>query len=232
MIPVADTISYQITDLVHVVVSYGEDENNLTPIDEFDYSVQTYCENMISKNPSNAKLVAVCTATLDYGAYSQIQFNYKTENLANANYTAGAETISAIQIPDTYDITIVSGMCTGIAGSGRSINLLSATEIRFTFRPENVSTLDNYTFTVNGEPATATVNGNKFMVKVTGVKAPRLDTQYTVVITNTTDGSSMTATYSVLAYAYNMQSNSNANVSNMCKALYRYFDTAKKYFLA
>ena len=232
VIPVADTISYQITDLVHVVVSYGVDENNLTPIDEFDYSVQTYCENMISLHPSDAKLVAVCTATLDYGAYSQIQFNYKTENLANANYTAGAETISAIQIPDTYGITSISGTCTGIAGSGRSINLLSATEIRFTFRPENVSTLDNYTFTVNGEPATATVNGNKFMVKVTGVKAPLLDTQYTVVITNTTDGTSMTATYSVLAYAYNMQSNSNANVSNMCKALYRYFDTAKKYFLA
>ena len=232
VIPVADTISYQITDLVHVVVSYGVDENNLTPIDEFDYSVQTYCENMISLHPSDAKLVAVCTATLDYGAYSQIQFNYKTENLANANYTAGAETISAIQIPDTYGITSISGTCTGIAGSGRSINLLSATEIRFTFRPENVSTLDNYTFTVNGESATATVNGNKFMVKVTGVKAPLLDTQYTVVITNTTDGTSMTATYSVLAYAYNMQSNSNANVSNMCKALYRYFDTAKKYFLA
>ncbi len=230
VIPVADTISYQITDLVHVVVSYGADENNLTVIDEFDYSVQMYCENMIRNNPSNAKLVAVCTATLDYGAYSQKQFNYKIGNLANANYTAGADTVSATVVPNSFNITNVTGSCTGITATAKSINLLSATEIRFKFTPADINTLSSYSFTVNGQPATAKVDSGKFMVTVQGVKAPELDTAYTVVITNNDDSTSISVTYSVIAYAYNMYTSSNENVANMCKALYRYFDAAKSFF--
>ena len=83
---------------------------------------------------------------------------------------------------------------------------------------------------MNGQPATAKVDSGKFMVTVQGVKAPELDTAYTVVITNNDDSTSISVTYSVIAYAYNMYTSSNENVANMCKALYRYFDAAKSFF--
>ena len=230
VVPVAYPTTKEMVDAVHICVSLDGGEGNSEVIEEFDYSVQTYCENMIVKNPNNANLVALCTATLDYGAYSQKQFNYKTNNLANANYTAGEDTIRDTVIHDQYDVTSVTGACTGIKSSGRSVNLITATELRFKFTPESGFTLGQFSFKVNGEAAEAVMDAGKFMVAVGGIGAPDLNDTYTVVITNKDDNTTMTVKYSALSYACRMQNNSSETVAMMCKALYLYYVAAKAYF--
>lgn len=59
-----------------------------TPVGEAEaYSVMAYCDAAISyfgQNEAYASLINLMKAMLNYGAYSQIQFDYSTDNLANA----------------------------------------------------------------------------------------------------------------------------------------------------
>ena len=227
---VASAAAAQMTDIVHVVFSYVEKPDEPTVLGEFDYSVRQYCETMITNPKSDEALIALCTATLDYGAYAQQNFQYKIDDLANANYSAGEDLIAAVKIPESYNISAKAGACTGISGVGRTANLLSATELRIRFKPDAGSAIGNYSFTVNDTPVQATEEGGRYVVKITGIAAPRLDTGFTVTVTNNNDNSTMTVIYSATAYAYSTHTTGGVP-SLMAKALFRYFVTAKAYFI-
>ena len=52
---------------------------------EYTYSVRQYCEFILKTDSFDAKAKAVTANLLNYAAYSQIQFNHNTGNLANAS---------------------------------------------------------------------------------------------------------------------------------------------------
>ena len=225
---VAAALAPQIIDKVHITFSYVENQHNPIIISEFDYSVQQYCENMIQK-AANDKLTALCKATLDYGAYAQKAFNYKTDNLANINYSAGASLIENTVIGETYNKSQTIDTCTGIISTGKTLNLQSATELRIKFRPVDINTFSDYTFSVDGHPVTAVVEDGRFVVKIPEIKAPDLDHEYEVAITHK-DGSSMRVVYSPMAYCYNMQKSGDNATALLTKAFYLYHIAAKNYF--
>ncbi len=57
------------------------------------------------KNNEYAKAYALVEAMVNYGAYSQIYFDYNTEFLANAGRTDNVSTVTAENVNKPYDKT-------------------------------------------------------------------------------------------------------------------------------
>jgi len=213
----------ELADEVYIRVSYND-----TIIKEITYSPQIYCERQITKN-ADAKLVSLCYALLEYGAYAQTRFDYNTGDLANANYNIDA--VPATEVDAEYNVAYGSGTATGIVSAGASLTLESATQINFYFNHDSGYNASNYTISVkdaNGAAVAAenyTVEdlGSQFAVRVKGIAAKNLDEAYTVTLDE-----SRSVTYSALSYAYRMRNDSTE--SNICKALFNYYLAANAYF--
>jgi hypothetical protein len=224
--PMANAFAFQMTDKIHVTISHLPEN---TVLFDFDYSIQQYCEDMIEDPATSNNLKELCKATLDYGGYSQTHFRYNINDLANANYSAGADVVTGTVIPDTYNIASITGNCTGMTPdlTGRALQVNTATELWFFFKPSEA--YSNYSFKIDGVDAESELYSGVLLVRVRGIKSFELDKSYKVTITHT-DGSSMTVTYSAMAYAYEQQDKTPETNANLCKALYRYFLAAKAYF--
>jgi hypothetical protein len=75
---------YGDTLYLRIYLKTGEDTYVYSPLKE--YSVRAYCDKVF-ENPEKAgeKLVKTCAAMLHYGAAAQKYFDYKTDNLPNAD---------------------------------------------------------------------------------------------------------------------------------------------------
>ena len=73
-----DVASAEMTCLIHVTATVTGDVNTYTD----DYCVRDYCEYII-ENSSDADLIALVKATLDYGATSQTAFDVNVDDLAD-----------------------------------------------------------------------------------------------------------------------------------------------------
>ena len=73
-----DVASAEMTCLIHVTATVTGDVNTYTD----DYCVRDYCEYVI-ENSSDADLIALVKATLDYGATSQTAFEVNVDDLAD-----------------------------------------------------------------------------------------------------------------------------------------------------
>jgi len=96
------------------------------------YSVQEYCEGRIEKS-SNKTLVDTCIALLHYGTAAQHYFDYRLDNLANANIVdehPPVEWNSSILDPvGTYTTDIVKSDL--VKDNGKTISLNDAIAINF-----------------------------------------------------------------------------------------------------
>jgi hypothetical protein len=231
---VAQVYSYQMTLPVSFVVKYDG-----TPIATFTYSVQTYFTNKLSSTDAN--LVALCKAGLDYGANAQLYFNGKSyvnsnnqtvqyqtdsENLANKT-TNPSNTITATQPNSSYPYS-ASGSVVGFAFDSASLILGSETSIKVYFSYSgDVSAL---TFAAACESTSRTVgdvrseSGGLYSVKITGIKSFELNKTFTLTVNG-----NATLTYSPFAYARNKWNNTG-NLGNLCKALVNYGSAANAYF--
>ncbi len=228
VVPVAFVPAKNMIDKVHVVLSYVADPDHPVVIQEQDVSVQDYCDGLILQT-SNAKLIEMLKATLDYGAFAQRQLNYKTATLANATYPDRDAVVRATTVSDSYKIESITGNCTGLGDTvGKSLNMVASTELWIMFKPENVSTIGSYTFTIDGVEVEAEAQNNRFVVKLAGAPSNELDVKHTFVATNKDDGSSMTVEYSTMAFCYEAQSTSQ--FGDLSKAVARYHIAAKAYF--
>ena len=196
------------------------------------YSIQTYCRNKInaarnSTNPSSdtLKLASLSEATLDYGAYAQLYFDYKTNNLANSEgYTAGTKAISEVFIPDIYKPVVVKG--DSVTSVGASLNLTARTEVNVYFYGGNIN--DNATVYTNGGSKdyvtlTKTEQAGKVLVTVGNIPAKYLNDTYTIALGNSS------VTYSPMTYLQKHQ-NDAGDDGLLFKALYRYYQAAEEYF--
>lgn len=193
-----------------------------------DYSVKAYCENAISAysgNASYAKLVNLLKTMLNYGAYSQIMLCHNTDNLANA----GVETDPLPNIT-AADLAAFAhgkeGSEDGIAIQSVSLLLESTTTIRFYFSLDGTRSIDEFSFDIDGETVEPVHHsGNTYYVDKAGVSAKNLDENSCVTV------GGLKAWYNGMSYIRQVLiSSSDADLINVCKALYAYCEAANAYF--
>ena len=224
---VASCAAKQMNDTVNFRVYY----NNALVKEVSNYSIRQYCVNKITAN-SNAELVALCRATLSYGAEAQKYFNYKTDQLADSEYEGLYMGLTNGETSVPANLKVSSSEKKGdITKLTASLNTISKTEINFYVTTTNSSieivsvtkdgiALDNSLYT------SSDVQDGRKLITITGLAATDLDATYELKF-DTNLGTS-TVTYSALSYCYNKQSTNTAGGISL--ALYNYYLKAEAYF--
>ena len=193
-----------------------------------EYSVRTYCENMLAKT-NDAKLITLLSDLLTYGAASQIFDDYKTDSLVNSGLTLTPSTFESVTSTDKA----LSGVAhDDVKWSGVSLRYENTMAMKFTFTAASDLVLK---VTVNGrtteytESDFLTDKNGKSYVYFRGILA----TEYGDVVTasffkgDTQVG--QTVTYSVNSYVYSMQNSSDAALKALVQATYNYGASASAY---
>ena len=187
---------------------------------EFSYTVKTYADYIIA-NSSNANEVALAKAMLNYGAAAQLDFDYNTDDLANAD----------LEAPDYSGVSIdgftsVSGQGTELATFySASLLLKSETTLRFFFT-------GSITATHNGQELEVKERNGLYYVDVVGITAKNLDEDVTITIYDGTNTAEVT--YNPMAYCTVVQSDTTGvadqTMKDLVAALYLYNQAANTYF--
>ena len=161
-------------------------------------------------------------AMLNYGASAQLLLNYKTDALANSILSDADKVLPDVDVSE-YKHT-VSGSEEGIEISGASLLLDYETTLRVYYKLTGDKTIDEYTFTINGEEVTPAEKNGEYYIELKNIAAHKLNTfhQFTV--------GGLTLDYSALSYVNTVLTKSTDEVTiNMVKALYAYNVAAQNY---
>ncbi len=222
-------------EMTEPVSMYLVDKNGETVSNVVDYSVETYCKNKLTS--SDAGLRSLCTALLDYGAYTQKLLGYNTENLANRSLHADGMSpeVEAASVPvECYVQQITDKTGTeGITPKSAALVVEAATIIKIRYMLAAGYDIGEYRFECGGktlQPVKESENADGssvYHVELRGIAAKRMNEAYTIAVTHNGEGT-MAVTYSVLTYAYNKQN--VAETGGFAKALYLYHCAAKEFF--
>ena len=188
------------------------------------YSIKKYAEAKINNENSSEELVTLMKAMLNYGAAAQEFFGYNTENLANAGL-ADADKVLPTVDASAYKHS-VEGSEEGIKAASASLEIASENTIRVYFKLTGDKTIDEYTFTVNGEEVSPVLRNGMYCVEISGIVARDLDEMFAVSV------GGLTVNYSGLSYSNQVLNNANATEEkiNVATALYLYAMAAEDYF--
>jgi len=204
----------QLTDAVNVKFMKGDAVIG----SELNYSVVTYCKNRINNSTDPAE-VALCKALLNYGTASQLLFNYNTDNLANASLSDADKVLKDVDA-SAYKYS-VAGSESGIKAKSATLMLEDVVKVRVYFTLTGNKTIDEYTFTIDGEVVTPQYNDKGWYVETDGIAAKDLEKMFRVQV------GGITVTYGALSYVNSKVNGSNTLESNISKALYAYWQAAE-----
>ena len=200
-----------------------------TVSDEFTYSVTNYANYVLTHADASgtdeqkdfAKAVPMVKAMLNYGAYSQLYFDKNTDNLANADLTNEEKTLGDITI--NISDPVFNSLPDGTTFEGATLSLKSETTLSLYFKSS-----DKLAFACDGYDVEKATSGDYQIARIRGIKAKHIGDTFTLKV-NGTDA----VTYSPLNYCKNViQDNTqNANLKNVAKALYLYWQAANSYFV-
>ncbi|MBQ6274941.1 MAG: hypothetical protein IJK63_12050 [Oscillospiraceae bacterium] len=225
----------QMTEKVELRVYNGEGEQvnlvnhttneNVTETG-YLYSVQDYVEK-VHANSTDAKLIALVDAMLDYGALAQINFNYNTGNIPEVK--ANLDEVTADTLAK-YQEKVTVGTVPGLTYYGTSLVTESTTEINVYFTPDEGSELADFTFKVGTKVYTPVEKDGMWMIKIPNIAAKDLDKSYTVTV-STAEGKVVTVKTCALSYAYKVvNKGTDEALVNLVKGLYLYNQAANAYF--
>jgi hypothetical protein len=177
----------------------------------FTTSVKAYCDAIIADN-SDADLVALATAMLDYGKAASDAFDYNeaafTYDYSNLDLAANAAVL---------DASAANGKFTGFAYIATSVPTL---RVYLNTTEANVVLNDRMAYVDGVAVAPTVVEGtDKVCVDITGIKAEDLDKVFTI------EFNGGTLTLNALAYTMNP-----ANSAEFNKALFNYNKAAEAVF--
>ena len=184
-------------------------------VEEKQISMRTYLEQAKLLYGSNTKLYDMLRATENYMDAASAYFAGKTVNAID-----GLEN----KIAD-YQHTSSGTLPTGVSDVQASLFLQEGTTLRITFKAESLS---GVTCTVGGERvAVRSLANGTYCIEIENISASELGTKYEVKI------GGYTLNFSALSYAnIVVKSNADANLTNLMKALYLYYEAAATYFAA
>ncbi len=190
--------------------------------EEYTYSVKDYAEYIINTPTKyTEKEIALAKAMLNYGAYAQVMFDYKTDTLANSEID---NTLADVTISGDSYAKKVEGSVTGVTYKGTTAMWESDTAIRHYFD----ITGENVTFTLNDTPLNVIDGTYGKCIVIDGIVAKDMSTEYELVISNGTE--TQTITYSVYSYFYDILNGDYEEAEkNAVKAAYLYAEAAKTY---
>ena len=203
-----------------------------------DYSVRRYADQIIANPRMYINAWPLVRAMLNYGAYAQEYFNFKTDDLANAGINNSGYSINNVTFSKPYDPT-KSKLPDYLAFTGVSLTLESDTVLKLQFT-KNVPMDLTYVFRLerNGTETVLPyeVSGDNVTVRITGIPADKLDEDFRIRISVVEDqfGANYFVVYSPMTYAYNIitreeTAERNQALKNLMKAMYRYNEAAKEY---
>lgn len=202
----------EMTDVVKAQVIYSGGSSK-----EFSCSVKGYADYLL-KNHTNTDVINLVTAMLHYGAASQIHFDYKTKNLANAG----------LQDPESSNVDLESITHLPNQGTNKakftsaSLILKSETALRFFFDSEIVSV------TYGDRKLEVKQRGNSYYVDVVGISAKDLDEDVTITINDGEETANVT--YNPMAYCKTvLNGDYDSNLKNLVTTLYLYNQAANIY---
>ena len=189
------------------------------------YSVSKYCEAVIASS-TDAKMVKLATAMMDYGTASQIYFGYNADGL---EIDPRVRKVGKQTIIDAYSTVKTGTAPTGVAGLSLSISLENNTRVRVYLTYADGVGSGRFAYYVDGDKKSITkTSGGKFYLEKTGIPAKSLDQPIEFTVSG--QGKSQTVKVSALSYAA-MLCNSGVDKSVwLGKALYLYNQAAKAYF--
>ena len=176
------------------------------------------------KNSTNdPALQNLLKAMLNYGAAAQTFFNYRTTALANADLTAEEKVLVACD-PTPYKLTR-GGSEPGITLAGATLELESETAIYISFRLDGSKSIDQYTFTVNGQKVDTFEENGRHYVVIPNLGAHRLDEMFTVQC------GGIYINYGALSYVKQVYDKADASQAwrDVVTALYRYNEATDAY---
>ena len=203
-----------------------------------DYSVRRYADQIIANPNLYINAWPMVRAMLNYGAYAQEYFNFKTDDLANAGINNSGYSIDNVSFSKPYN-SGKTKLPDYLEFSGVSLTLESDTVLKLQFT-KNIPMDLTYVFRLE-ENGTETVlpyevSGNDVIVRIKGISADRLDEDFVIRVSVVEDtfGAQYYVTYSPMTYAYNVitreeTAERNKALKNLMKAMYRYNEAAKDY---
>ncbi len=207
------------------------------------YSVQEYCEHQLQKATIAADSKDLFAKLLNYGAYAQLYFGYRTDSLANANLAALGYAVTL----DTSAVSAVeSTLGTDFAGpvkghfNGNTLLLEEVLGIRY-YMVADEAVGDVYmAYRVQGTnqwqyvKAELTPNGNEYYATISNIVSYDIKNVYEAYFCEKTGDTytqiTQVKTYGAEMYAYKKLSGTNENLRNCVIALMMYADAAKVHF--
>ncbi len=210
----------QMTEEINLVLKA---KLGLIPVEAINetYSIREYLKTLIDGNYTR-ETKQLSQELLNYGAWAQKYFNYKTDNLANRGYDI---TVSN-PVPDEIPTVSVQGSVPGVQFYGTSVRFLSKTAVRFYFIAD--SGVSGMTFTANGKEYTPNSKDDMYYIEVGGINPQDMDTEMTVEVTNGTKTMSIayTPTY---YFIRNYHKTTDENLKGLMEAAYSYFMAAQAF---
>ena len=205
-----------------------------------EYSVATYCYNMLNKYTSSeyAELQTLLVDLLNYGAMSQIYTDHNTNALVNANLTDAQKAWGTSETP-TYETVqnlaykIIDNPTVQWKGGG--LNLVDAVTMRFKISADsgNYESLvvkaetDDRIWTIPFEEFTETTGG--YYVYFSGLNAGEMSETVYLTVYENGKAVSNTLSYSIESYAYSKQTSTDENLKNLLEAMMKYGNSAYNY---
>ena len=226
----AQVFALQMTDKIHAALYDGE-----TLVAEDEYSVADYARYILESDDETlliyvgsqetlTKLRALCTAMLNYGAASQYQFNYRTDDLAAdlSGVSFGDVTgLGTVSFPEGFQES------TGLQFAGSTLVLRSETAFRLYFTVTDQEAFDNLTVTLGDQTLTPGYNSaysSYVYYEISDIPAAQLLSDFTLHF------DSMDVTANAGYYINSALIHGDETTQRTMTALYWYGKEAQNYF--
>lgn len=233
-----DIIPHQMSDTIYATL-YATYNGEEYASEVREYSVATYCYNMLDKYNTNeyAELRTLLVDLLNYGAASQVYMDYKTDNLVNASLTEehkawGTSTERTLETVQNLEYETIENPTVQWKGGG--LNLQKSVGMRFKITADNIENLTVKVINDIGEETVITsdtfeATEGGYYVFFEGLNASQMSDVVYLTVYDGEIAVSNTIRYSIESYAYAKQNSTDTNLAELVKAMMRYGDSAKAY---
>ena len=225
----------KMADNIEAEIIYDSQETGVTK----NYSVRTYALNIIGKDSIDADAKSVCKSMLNYGAYSQKYFGYRTDYLANKDCDFAGDVEKVTSIDEKYRMSVDNNL-NGFEVTSYNLGIDNGINVRLRVKLDPIHYVSDYTATLAGEEGEDDLfmddNGNllkqinlpftsmeesvgkDYLLSINNMPANRFSNMMKLTISDNNNSSNKCEiNFSVLSYAYDVV-NENAtdgmNLSN------------------
>ena len=195
----------------------------LNTVESVTVSVKNYVDYINANSAEYADSIDLINAMYNYGEYSR-KYCLGADITPNPDLAQTELTLSSDYTPTTV------GSAQGIRIYFSSLLLESNTTIRHYFKLDDGASIDDYTFTLDGQSLVPTLKNGYYYVDITNIVAHKLGEMRTVEVS--CGDETLKVIYSPLSYAKLVTDNAENrkdNLLTLVKALYNYYIESNEY---